>query len=111
MTSKRKTETLTQVPLALKSCSALAGDASALQPVIQASAGQPSVSLPPSAMEAGPLAPQDLFNLADLLLDLAGRLLVGAFVFQIWIIGSFSQLLLDLAFHFVKLAFRLVFGT
>ena len=49
-------------------------------------------------MEASPLHPQSFFNLADLLLDLAGRLLVGAFVFQIWIIGSFSHLLLDLPF-------------
>lgn len=86
-------------------------DADPLQPLIQASAGQASVSLPPSAMEAGPLIPQNFFNLADLLLDLAGRLLLGAFVFQIWLIGSFSHLLLDLALHFVKLAFRLVFGT
>ena len=62
-------------------------------------------------MEAGPLNAQNLFNLADLLLDLAGRRLDGAFVFQIWIIGSLSRLLLDLALHFVKLAFRLVFGT
>jgi hypothetical protein len=60
---------------------------------------------------AAPLIPQNLFNLPDLLLDLADRLLVGAFVFQIWILGSLSQLLLHLALHFVKLAFRLVFGT
>ena len=52
------------------------------------------------AMEAGPLIPQNFFNLADLLLGLAGRLLVGSFVFQIWIIGSFSHLLLDLSLHF-----------
>ena len=62
-------------------------------------------------MEAGPLSPQNSFNLADLLLDLAGRLLVGAFVFQIWIIGSFSHLLLDLALYLVKIAFHLVIST
>ena len=62
-------------------------------------------------MEAGLLNTQNFFNLADLLLDLAGRLLDGAFVFQVWIMGNLSRLFLDLALHFVKLAFRLVFGT
>jgi hypothetical protein len=46
-------------------------------------AGQASVSFLPSAVEAGPLNPQDFLNLADLLLDLAGRFLVAAFVFQV----------------------------
>ena len=60
----------------------------------------------------GLLDSQNLFNLADLLLDLAGRLLVGAFVFQIWIIDSLSRLLLDLALHFGNLpsAWSLVLG-
>jgi hypothetical protein len=75
----------------------LAGAANTLQPVIHAGARQTGVSLPPSAMEADPLISQNFFNLADLLLDLAGRLLVAAFVFQIWIIGSLSHLLLDWA--------------
>ena len=62
-------------------------------------------------MEPGPLNPQDFFNLADLLLDLAGRFLVAAFVFQVWIIRDFSHLLLDLALHLVKIAFHLVHST
>ena len=62
-------------------------------------------------MEAVPLNPQNFFNLADLLLDLTGRLLDGAFVFQVWIIGDLSHLLFDLALHFVKIAFHLVLST
>jgi len=62
-------------------------------------------------MEAGLLNTQNFFNLADLLLDLAARLLDGAFVFQVWIIGNFSHLLLDLALHFVKIAFHLVLSA
>ena len=92
-------------PVGVRFAPTLAGGANTLQPVIQASAAQASVSLAPSAMEDGPLNPQNFFNLADLLLDLAGHLLVGAFVFQVWIIGSFSHLLLDLSLHFVNLAF------
>jgi hypothetical protein len=62
-------------------------------------------------MEDSPLHPQSFFNLADLLLDLAGRLLIAAFVFQVWIIGNFSHLLLDLALHLVKIPFHLVLST
>jgi hypothetical protein len=62
-------------------------------------------------MEAGPLIAQDFFNLTDFILDLAGRLLDGAFMFQIWIIDNLSGLFLDFSLHFVERALRLVFGT
>src|ERR1700680_4801889 len=70
-----------------------------------------SVSLPASATAVGPLVPQNPFNLADLLQHLASRLLDRAFVFQIWIVDSFSPLLFYLALHFVKLAIHLVLST
>jgi hypothetical protein len=76
-----------------------------------ATVADPLDSPPDSAMQAGPLNAQDLFNLADLVLDFAGRLLDRAFVFQIRIIGKLTRLFLDLALHFVKRALRLVLGT
>lgn len=85
--------------------------ANTIQPLIQASAGLAPVSLLPSLMEADPLNPQSFFNLADLLLYLAGRPLAGTFLFQAWLSGSFSHLLLDLSLHFVKIAFQQAFGT
>ena len=66
---------------------------------------------PDSTVEAAPLDAQDLFDLADLFLDLAARLLVRAFVYLIRIICNYSRLFLDLALHFVKRAFRLVLGA
>src|SRR4030042_4494267 len=54
------------------------------------------------------LLPHDLLDLADLFLYFAGPVFVLTFAFQIGIHADFPGNLLDLALHFVKLAFRLV---
>src|SRR3989337_4240118 len=54
------------------------------------------------------LLPQDLLDLADLFWNLSGSLCVFAFGFQLGILADFPGYLLDLALHFVKLAFCLV---
>ena len=54
------------------------------------------------------LLPQDILDLADFFLNFAGSLFVFAFGFQLGILADFPGYLLDLALHFVKLAFCLV---
>jgi hypothetical protein len=50
-----------------------------------------------------------LLDLTDFSLNLAGYLFNGTFRFHLWIIAQITGDLLDLPFHFVKLAFHLVF--
>jgi hypothetical protein len=57
------------------------------------------------------LLPQNLLDLSDLSLNLAGYLFTGTFTFQLRIIAEFTGDLLDGSLHFVKLAFGLVFRT
>ena len=57
------------------------------------------------------LLPQDLLDLSDLFLNFAGSLFVLAFGFQIGIHADFPGDLLDLALHFVNLAFVLPYFT
>jgi len=59
----------------------------------------------------GSLLLEHLFNLADLLLNFAGELLVLAFSRQVWAVRGLSNLLFGFALHFVKLAFDLVLAA
>jgi hypothetical protein len=62
-------------------------------------------------METAPLNAKNVFNLTDLILDLADCLLDGGFIFQIWIIDNLSRLFLNGPLHVVKRALRLILGT
>ena len=68
----------------------------------------PTLMVNSVACVSAALLPHDLLDLADLFLYFAGSLFVFAFGFQIGIHADFPGYLLDLALHFVKLAFRLV---
>lgn len=54
---------------------------------------------------------EDFFHLPDLLLDLPANLFADTFGLQVRIVRQFAQLLLNLALHFVNLAFDLMLGT
>jgi osmotically-inducible protein OsmY len=54
------------------------------------------------------LRAENLFNLADLLLDFASEFLVLAFSRQVRVVRHLSRLLFGFALHFMKLAFELV---
>lgn len=62
-------------------------------------------------IRAALLLPHDFLDLADLFLNFTGSLFVFAFGFQPGILTDFPGYLLDLALHFVKLAFYLVIRT
>jgi hypothetical protein len=57
---------------------------------------------------APPLFLEYLFDLANLLLDLAGDLFVLALGRQVWIVRGLPGFLFGCAFRFVKLAFDLI---
>jgi len=59
-------------------------------------------------MRRSHLLPHNFLDLTELFLNFAGYLLIGTFSFQIWIIAQFPGHLLDLALHFMPLAFCLV---
>jgi Low affinity iron permease len=68
-------------------------------------------SLPALLKGAASLFSQNLFNLADFLLDLAGYLFALTFRLQVRIVGDLADLLFYFSFSLVKLTFQFVLRT